>query len=120
MRYLLLIFAVAITGCNKPGRVVEGLFTVDGKPTPGVEVRLPNNIDDYSDCGGAPLAAVTDQSGKFRASIDKYPIRPCFTVNGKIYSDFMIVDDKKQDAIQLRCRIPNDPKGHFEDAQVCF
>lgn len=120
MRYLPLIFAIAISGCHNPGRMIEGLFTVDGKPTPGIEVRLPHNIDDYSDCGAAPLAAVTDQSGKFRASIDGYPIRPCFTLNGKIYSDFMILDDNKQDDIQLSCRIPYDPKGHFEDSHICY
>ena len=115
----LLIFLM-IVGCSDHGRVVEGTFVVNGKPKSGVEVRLPNNLEDFSNCGGAPLLAVTDRSGNFKASTTKFPIRPCFTVDGKIYSDFFVVDDRKQDPIKLRCELPLVVTGHFEDGHVCY
>ncbi|HEY5781504.1 MAG TPA: hypothetical protein VIT66_06520 [Lysobacter sp.] len=119
MKLLPLFLCLLITGCHEPGRVVVGTFLVDGEPKSGVEVRLPNNLEDFSDCGGAQLSAVTDQSGKFTASTTKFPIRPCFTVDGKIYSDFFVVDDGKQDPIKLRCELPLVVTGHFEDGHVC-
>jgi hypothetical protein len=63
---------------------------------------------------------VTDQYGKFTARATEYPIRPCFTVDGKIYSDFFIVNDHKEDPIKLRCNLPLGTSGHFEDGHVCY
>src|SRR3546814_3450662 len=120
MKLLSVLICLVLTGCHEPGRVVEGTFVVDGKPKSGVEVRLPNNLEDFSNCGSAPLAAVTDRSGKFTASTAKFPIRPCFTVDGKIYSDFIVVDDGQQDPIILRCELPLTVTGHFEDGHVCY
>ena len=119
MKLLPVLICFVLIGCHKPGRVVEGTFVVDGKPKSGVEVRLPNNLDNFSDCGGAPLAAVTDRSGKFATSTTKFPIRPCFTVDGKFYSDFLVVDDGKQNPITLGCELPLTATGHFEDSHVC-
>jgi hypothetical protein len=120
MKLYPLILCFAFAGCYQPVRVVEGTFMVDGRPKSGVEVRLPNNLEDFSSCGGAPLSAVTDQSGKFTTSTTEFPIRPCFTVDGKIYSDFFIVDDGKKDPIKMRCKLPLVVTGHFEDGQVCY
>jgi len=120
MRLLYLLLCFMMAGCHEPGRVVEGTFTVDGKPKSGVEVRLPNNLEDFSNCGGAPLAAVTDQTGKFTASTSAFPIRPCFSVDGKIYSDFFVVDDGKNNPIELRCELPLVVTEHFEDGHVCY
>src|SRR3546814_19000000 len=64
MKLLSVLICLVLTGCHEPGRVVEGTFVVDGKPKSGVEVRLPNNLEDFSNCGSAPLAAVTDRSGR--------------------------------------------------------
>ena len=120
MKLLSVLICFVLTGCHEPGRVVEGEFVVNGKPKSGVEVRLPSNLEDFSNCGGAPLVAVTDRSGKFTTSTTKFPIRPCFTVDGKIYSDFFVVDDGKQDPITLRCELPLAVTGHFEDGHVCY
>jgi hypothetical protein len=120
MKILSLFICLMISGCHEPGRVVTGTFAVDGKPKSGVEVRLPSNLEDFSNCGDAPLSTVTDQSGKFITSTTKFPIRPCFTVDGKIYSDFIVVDDGKQDPITLRCKLPLTVTGHFEDGHVCY
>ena len=121
MKLLSLFFCLIVVGCSQePRRLVEGTFVVDGKPKAGVEVRLPNNLEDFSDCDGAPLTAVTDQSGRFTTSTAKFPIRPCFTVDGKIYSDFIVVDDRTSDPIILRCELPLTMTGHFEDGHLCY
>src|SRR3546814_10430984 len=72
MKLLSVLICLVLTGCHEPGRVVEGTFVVDGKPKSGVEVRLPNNLEDFSNCGSAPLAAVTDRSGKFTARSEEH------------------------------------------------
>ena len=120
MKLFPLLLCLTIAGCQETARLVEGTFIVDGMPRSGVEVRMPNDIEDFSNCGGAPLAAVTDQSGKFTTSTTKFPIRPCFTVDGKTYSDFFVVDDGKQEPIKLRCRLPLVVTAHFEDGHVCY
>ena len=120
MKYLPLLFCLMIAGCQDSGRIVEGTFTVDGRPKSGVEVRLPYDLEDFSNCSGAPVAAVTDESGRFRATARELPIRPCFTVDGKIYSTFFIVDDGTSDPISLRCKLPLVVTGHFEDGHVCY
>jgi len=92
----LLTFLVLL-GCHSPSRVIEGTFVVNGEPKSGVEVRLSSNLEEFSNCNGAPVSAVTDQFGMFRASIAKFPVRPCFTVDGKTYSDSFILDDRTRE-----------------------
>jgi hypothetical protein len=109
-----------IAGCQQSGRLVEGTFVVNGRPKAGVEVRLPDDLKDFSSCGQAPLAAVTNQTGQFKAIARRFPIRPCFNVDGKIYSTMFIVDDGTQEPIKLRCSLPLGTTGHFEDGQICY
>ena len=119
MKILFPLLLLAMTGCQNPRRLVEGTFVINGEPKSGVEVRLPSDIDDFSKCGNAPVVAVTDKLGKFTASAARYPIRPCFTVDGKVYSDFFIVDDGKEDPIALNCRLPILYPTDFEGGHVC-
>ena len=109
-----------VSGCQPAGRSVEGVFTVNGEPRAGVEVRLSSNLEDFSNCGKAPLAAVTDQAGEFKAIVRKLPIRPCFDVDGKTYSTMFVVDDGETSPIKLKCRLPLETTGHFEDSQICY
>src|SRR3546814_15734075 len=118
MKLLSVLICLVLTGCHEPGRVVEGTFVVDGKPKSGVEVRLPNNLEDFSNCGRAPLAAVTDRSGKFTVSTAKFPIRHCFTVDGKFYSNFIVVYDGKQDPIMPICALSLKITGNFAHANT--
>jgi hypothetical protein len=120
MRLLLVLIFLMTAGCQESGRVVEGTFSVNGSPKPGVEIRLPNNLDDFSNCAGAPVSATTDQSGKFTTATHTFPVRPCFTVDGKTYSDAFIVDDGAQEPIKLRCSLPIVVTGHFEDGHLCY
>jgi hypothetical protein len=119
MKVILLLTCLVLLGCHAPSRVIEGTFVVNGEAKSGIEVRLPGNLDDFSNCNGAPVSAVTDQLGRFKASVTKFPVRPCFTVDGKIYSDSFILDDRTQKPITLSCKLPLTVTGHFEDGHVC-
>jgi len=113
------LLALTMVGCSQPGRMVEGTFFVHGKPKPGVEVRLSHDLSNYSRCDDGP-SAVTDRSGRFKVSTAKFPIRPCFIVDGVVHSDSMIVDDGKKAAIRFRCALPLNITGHFEDGHLCY
>jgi len=120
MKLIAALLALTAAGCHPADQVVEGTFVVDGTPRSGIEVRLPTDVNDLADCGKAPLAAITNQTGEFKVVARAFPIRPCFKVNGKIYSDMLIVDDGKRDVIRLRCSLPLRVTGHFEDGHVCY
>lgn len=120
MKFMTALLCLSTLGCQPSGRSVEGSFTVNGAPKVGVEVRLPNDLTDFSSCGKAPLAAVTDQAGEFKAVAHDFPIRPCFKVDGKIYSNMFVVNDGTNDLITLKCGLPLGTTGHFEDGQICY
>ena len=119
MKYFLLLSSVLIAGCQGSGRDVSGTFTVDGEPMAGVQVYLPTDVGDFTTCGNAPLAATTNNAGEFHARASKFPVRPCFIVNGVTYSTFFIVDDGTKEPIHLSCNLPLVVTGHFEDGQIC-
>ena len=120
MRHLLLLMLVALAGCKDSGRVVSGTFTVDGKPKSGVQVFLTNDLGDFSTCGDARPVSTTNAAGEFSARASKFPIRPCFLVDGVTYSTFVIIDDHTQDPIHLSCKLPLVMTGHFEDGNICY
>lgn len=120
MKHLLLLTTLLVTGCGDSGREVSGTFQVNEKPKAGVKVFLSSDLDDFSTCGKARLAATTDEAGKFNARASNFPIRPCFIVDGVTYSTFFIVDDHTKEPIQLSCRLPLVVTGHFEDGHICY
>lgn len=91
---VLLSLLSALAGGDEPGRVVEGRFLVDGRPKVGVQVHLMHDLDDFSRCGDAKPAAVTDTDGRFHARAHRYPIR-------------------------LSCRPPPESGEHYGDGHVC-
>lgn len=120
MKHLLLLIVLITTGCQENGRVVDGVFSVDGQPRGGVKVYLHGELTGPSSCGGAPLSAITNDAGEFSAVVHKFPITPCFIFDGTAYSTFLIVDDGTQDQIHLDCRLPLVVTGHFEDGHICY
>ncbi|MCF7750459.1 hypothetical protein KQ945_06855 [Bacillus subtilis subsp. subtilis] len=116
---LLVAVCLPCVACHPQGRIVEGTFTVNGKARAGVEVHLAGGVDDAA-CGNGRPAAVTDAAGRFRGIARDYPIIPCFTVDGRNYSTFLIVDDHKQTPIRLTCGLPLNITAHFEDGHICW
>ena len=120
MKHLLLLVLVAITACQGNGRVVRGIFTVDGIPRPGVQVYLPSDVHDFTTCSSARLSATTNNAGEFNTRATGFPIRPCFVVDGVTFSTFSIVDDGTRKPIELKCELPLVVTGHFEDGHICY
>jgi hypothetical protein len=96
-----------VIACGRDATQVRGSFTVNDQPKSGVLVYFVEDFENFGTCGNGPVAAVTDSSGKFRTEIVRFPVRPCFVIDGVVHSS-IILTESREPGLVFRCELPFD------------